>query len=214
MVGIGCGLLGQDDQARRRVLEQPLRRCSPRGSGDGAFERRRAVDRSEKTQVVESLRDTLSEAAAVVVTQQSGLTVAEVTELRRRMRAAGAGFKVTKNRLARLAIAGTKFEGLGPMLTGPTAIALSTDPVAAAKVVVEYAKQNEKLKIVGGAFGSQVLDVDGVKALASLPSLEELRGKIVGILQTPAARMVGVLQAPGGQVARVLAAYARQDEAA
>lgn len=172
------------------------------------------MDRSEKTQVVESLRDTLSEAAAVVVTQQSGLTVAEVTELRRRMRAAGAGFKVTKNRLARLAIAGTKFEGLGPMLTGPTAIALSTDPVAAAKVVVEYAKQNEKLKIVGGAFGSQVLDVDGVKALASLPSLEELRGKIVGILQTPAARMVGVLQAPGGQVARVLAAYARQDEAA
>jgi len=172
------------------------------------------VDRSEKTQVVESLRDTLSEAAAVVVTQQSGLTVAEVTELRRRMRAAGAGFKVTKNRLARLAIAGTKFEGLGPMLTGPTAIALSTDPVAAAKVVVEYAKQNEKLKIVGGAFGSQILDIDGVKALATLPSIEELRGKIVGILQTPAARIVGVLQAPGGQVARVLAAYARQDEAA
>lgn len=172
------------------------------------------MDRSEKTQVVESLRDTLSEAAAVVVTQQSGLTVAEVTELRRRMRAAGAGFKVTKNRLARLAIAGTKFEGLGPMLTGPTAIALSSDPVAAAKVVVEYAKQNEKLKIVGGAFGSQVLDVDGVKALATLPSIEELRGKIVGILQTPAARLVGVLQAPGGQVARVLAAYARQDEAA
>jgi len=172
------------------------------------------VDRSEKTKLVESLRDTLSEAAAVVVTQQSGLTVAEVTELRRRMRAAGAGFKVTKNRLARLAIAGTKFEGLGPMLTGPTAIALSTDPVAAAKVVVEYAKQNEKLKIVGGAFGSQVLDVDGVKSLASLPSIEELRGKIVGILQTPAARIVGVLQAPGGQVARVLAAYARQDEAA
>jgi len=172
------------------------------------------VDRSEKTKLVESLRDTLSEAAAVVVTQQSGLTVAEVTELRRRMRAAGAGFKVTKNRLARLAIAGTKFEGLGPMLTGPTAIALSSDPVAAAKVVVDFAKQNEKLKIVGGAFGSQVLDVDGVKSLASLPSIEELRGKIVGILQTPAARLVGVLQAPGGQVARVLAAYARQDEAA
>jgi len=172
------------------------------------------VDRSEKTKLVESLRDTLSEAAAVVVTQQSGLTVAEVTELRRRMRAAGAGFKVTKNRLARLAIAGTKFEGLGPMLTGPTAIALSSDPVAAAKVVVDFAKQNEKLKIVGGAFGSQILDIDGVKALATLPSIEELRGKIVGILQTPAARLVGVLQAPGGQVARVLAAYARQDEAA
>jgi len=172
------------------------------------------VDRSEKTKLVDSLRDTLSEATSVVVTQQSGLTVAEVTELRRRMRAAGAGFKVTKNRLARLAIAGTKFEGLGDMLTGPTAIALSKDPVAAAKVVVDYAKQNDKLKIVGGAFGSQLLDLDGVKALATLPSLDELRGKIVGILQTPAARMVGVLQAPGGQIARVLAAHARQDEAA
>lgn len=172
------------------------------------------MDRSEKTKLVDSLRDTLSEATSVVVTQQSGLTVAEVTELRRRMRAAGAGFKVTKNRLARLAIAGTKFEGLGPMLTGPTAIALSKDPVAAAKVVVDYAKQNDKLKIVGGAFGNQILDIDGVKTLASLPSIEELRGKIVGILQTPAARIVGVLQAPGGQLARVLAAYARQDEAA
>ncbi|BBK30200.1 LSU ribosomal protein L10P [Stella humosa] len=172
------------------------------------------MDRSEKTKLVDSLRDTLSEATSVVVTQQSGLTVAEVTELRRRMRAAGAGFKVTKNRLARLAIAGTKFEGLGDMLTGPTAIALSKDPVAAAKVIVEYAKQNDKLKIVGGAFGNQILDIDGVKTLASLPSIEELRGKIVGILQTPAARIVGVLQAPGGQLARVLAAYARQDEAA
>jgi large subunit ribosomal protein L10 len=170
------------------------------------------VDRSEKTKVVDSLRDTLSDANCVVVTQQSGLTVAEVTDLRRRMRAAGAGFKVTKNRLARLAIAGTKFEGLGPMLSGPTAIALSKDPVAAAKVIADYAKQNEKLSIVGGAYGGQLLDVNGVKALASLPSLEELRGRIVGMLQTPASRIVGVLQAPGGQVARVLAAYAKQGE--
>ena len=171
------------------------------------------MDRSEKTKAVDSLRDTLSDAVCVVVTQQSGLTVAEVTELRRRMRAAGAGFKVTKNRLARLAIAGTKFEGLGPMLTGPTAIGLSKDPVAAAKVIADFAKQNEKLSIVGGAFGGQLLDVSGVKALASLPSLDELRGKIVGILQTPASRVVGVLQAPGGQMARVLAARARQGEA-
>lgn len=153
----------------------------------------------------------MSEATCVVVTQQSGLTVAEVTELRRRIRAAGAGFRVTKNRLARLALAGTKFESLGPLLTGPTAMALSRDPVAAAKVVVEYANQNEKLKIVGGALNDKLLDQDGVKALAKLPSLEELRGKIVGILQTPAARLVGVLQAPGGQLARVLAARARQE---
>ncbi|MCC7276084.1 MAG: 50S ribosomal protein L10 [Alphaproteobacteria bacterium] len=172
------------------------------------------MDRSEKSKLVDSLRGAMSETTCVVVTQQSGLTVAEVTELRRRMRAAGAGFKVTKNRLARLAIAGTKFESLGPMLKGPTAIALSRDPVAAAKVVVEYANQNEKLKIVGGALNEKLLDQDGVKALAKLPSLDELRGKIVGILQTPASRLVGVLQAPGGQVARVLAAYARQGDAA
>ena len=169
------------------------------------------MDRSEKATLVDSLRGALSDTTCVVVTQQSGLTVAEVTELRRRMRAAGAGFKVTKNRLARLAIAGTKFESLGSMLKGPTAIAMSKDPVAAAKVAVDYANQNDKLQIVGGALGEKLLDKEGVKALARLPSLDELRGKLVGMLQTPAARIVGVLQAPGGQLARVLAARARQE---
>ena len=168
------------------------------------------MDRSEKQQLITSLHETLKKAELVVITQQSGLTVAEVTNLRRQMRQAGAGFKVTKNRLARRALEGTKFEGLSPMFTGPTAIAYSADPVAAAKVAVGYANSNEKLKIVGGAMGSQVLDPNGVKALATLPSLNELRSKLVGMLKTPATRVATVLQAPAGQLARVLGAYAKK----
>ena len=166
------------------------------------------MDRSEKEKLVTSLHETLKKAELVVITQQSGLTVAEVTNLRRQMRQAGAGFKVTKNRLARRALEGTKFEGLGPMFTGPTAIAYSADPIAAAKVAVTYANSNEKLKIIGGAMGGQVLDPSGIKALATLPSLEELRAKIVGALQAPAAKLAAVLQAPAGQLARVFKAYA------
>jgi len=166
------------------------------------------VDRSEKEKLVTSLHETLKKAELVVITQQSGLTVAEVTNLRRQMRQAGAGFKVTKNRLACLALEGTKFEGLKSMFTGPTAIAYSADPIAAAKVAVTYANSNEKLKIVGGAMGSQVLDPNGIKALATLPSLDELRGKIVGLLKAPATKIAGVLQAPAGQLARVFKAFA------
>jgi large subunit ribosomal protein L10 len=163
--------------------------------------------------VVTALHDALSEAVCIVVTKQTGLTVAEVTGLRRQMREAGASFKVTKNTLACLALAGTKFERLSPLFTGPTAIAYSIDPVAAAKVAVEFANKNEKFKVIGGALGAQQLDVEGVKALATMPSLDELRAKLVGLLQTPASRIVGVLQAPGGQLARVLNAYATKDEA-
>jgi large subunit ribosomal protein L10 len=172
------------------------------------------VDRSEKQQLITSLHETLKGAELVVITQQSGLTVAEVTNLRRQMRQAGAGFKVTKNRLARLALEGTKFEGLKPMFTGPTAIAYSPDPISAAKVAVTYANSNDKLKIVGGAMGDQMLDPEGVKALATLPSLDELRAKIIGILTTPATRIAAVLQAPGSQLARVLNAYASKGDAA
>jgi large subunit ribosomal protein L10 len=168
------------------------------------------LDRTQKQELVETLHRSLSGAAAVVVTRQSGMTVAEVTDLRRQMRAAGASFKVTKNRLARLALKGTRFEGLGGLFTGPTAIAYSEDPVAAAKVVSDYANSNNKLVIVGGGIGENLLDEAGIKALAKLPSLTELRGKIAGLLQAPAAKLVGVMQAPGGQVARVLAAYARK----
>ena len=164
--------------------------------------------------MVDSLHRSLSGAAIVVVTRQSGMTVAEVTELRRQVRLAGASFKVTKNRLTRLALKGTRFEGLGDFFTGPTAIAYSEDPVAAAKVVAEYANSNQKLVIVGGGIGEQVLDSEGIKTLAKLPSLDELRGKIAGLLQAPAAKLVGVLQAPAGQLARVLAAQGRKGEAA
>ena len=172
------------------------------------------MERSEKEQLVTSLHETLKKAELVVITQQSGLTVAEVTNLRRQMRQAGAGFKVTKNRLARLALEGTKFEGLKEMFNGPTAIAYSADPIAAAKVAVTYANSNEKLKIVGGSMAGQVLDPNGIKALATLPSLDQLRAKIIGILVTPATRVATVLQAPAAQLARVLKAYASKGDAA
>lgn len=150
----------------------------------------------------------------VVVTHYSGLTVSEMGALRDQMREAGASFKVTKNRLTRLALQGTKFENLEDMFTGPTAIAYSGDPVAPAKVCVNFAKKNDKLVVMGGAFGEEKLDVAGIKIMASLPSLDELRAKIVGMLNTPATRIAGVLQAPAGQVARVLSARGQQDEAA
>lgn len=172
------------------------------------------VDRNQKAELVATLQGYFNEAALVVVTHNKGLTVAETTDLRRKVRAAGAGFKVTKNRLTRLALAGTKFETLTDYFTGPTAIAYSSDPVAAAKVIVDFAKGNDRLAILGAGFAGNVLDVEGVKALATLPSLDELRARLVGMIQTPATRIAGVLQAPGGQIARVLGAYAKKDEAA
>jgi large subunit ribosomal protein L10 len=147
----------------------------------------------------------------VVVTRQVGLTVAEVDDLRNRTRAAGARYKVTKNRLARLALKGTQYEDLDGVFTGPTAVATSLDPVAAAKVVVEFANKNEKLTIVAGSIGGKMLDVEQVKALAKLPSLDELRGKLIGLLQAPAGKIARLLQTPGGQLARVLAARAEKE---
>jgi len=150
----------------------------------------------------------------VVVTRPLGLTVAEATDLRRRMRAAGATFKVAKNRLATLALDGTQFDGIAPLLKGPTALAWSKDPVAVAKAAVEFARTNDKFVVLGGALGSQTLDAAGVKALSELPSLDQLRAKLLGMIQTPGTRIAGILQAPGGQLARVLAAYAKKDEEA
>jgi len=170
------------------------------------------VDRTEKREFVAMLQAVFAGTSMVVVTRNAGLTVADATELRRRMRAAGANFKVAKNRLATLALDGTRFQGVKPLLKGPTALAWSDDPVAVAKTAVEFARTNEKFVILGGALGTQTLDADGVKALASLPSLETLRARLLGLIQTPATRIAAVLQAPGGQVARVLAAYARKDE--
>lgn len=171
------------------------------------------MDRTEKREFVASLAAVFAETSFVLVAQNKGLTVADVSELRRRMRAAGATYKVAKNRLATLALEGTRFDGVKPLLKGPTAIAWSTDPVAVAKTAVEFAKTNDKFVVLGGALGTQTLSADGVKALAELPSLETLRAQLVGLIQTPATRIAGVLQAPGGQVARVLSAYAKKDEA-
>jgi large subunit ribosomal protein L10 len=150
----------------------------------------------------------------MVVAHHVGLTVAESSDLRRQMRDAGAHFKVTKNRLTRLALEGTKFSGLSDLFRGPTAIAYSQDPVAAAKVAVNFAKDNDKLTILGGALEKDILDQDAIKALAMLPSLDEQRAIFVRLLQTPATRIAGVLQAPAGQLARVIGAYGAKDEAA
>jgi large subunit ribosomal protein L10 len=166
------------------------------------------LDRTEKREFVASLATVFAETSMVVVTRNSGMTVAEVTELRRRMRGAGANFKVAKNRLALLALEGTRFDGIKPLLTGPTALAWSRDAVAVAKTAVEFARTNEKFVVLGGSLGSQTLDAAGIKALSELPSLETLRAGLLGMLNTPATRIAGILQAPGGQLARVLAAYA------
>ena len=172
------------------------------------------MDRTEKREFVASLAAVFAETSMVVVTRNSGLTVAEVTALRRRMREAGANFKVAKNRLALLALEGTKFDGIKPLLTGPTALAWSRDAVAVSKAAVEFARTNEKFAVLGGALGTQTLDAAGIKALSELPSLDALRAKLLGLIAAPATRIAGILQAPGGQLARVLAAYAKKDEAA
>ena len=172
------------------------------------------MKRTEKEDLVASMHKTFGESTLMVVTHYSGLSVAEMTDLRGQMREAGASFKVTKNRLTRLALKGTKFENVADLFLGPTAVAYSEDPVAAARVVVDYGKRNEKLVVLGGALDDRPLDVDGIKALASLPSLDALRAKLLGMLNTPATRIAGVLQAPAGQLARVVGAHAAKGEAA
>lgn len=172
------------------------------------------MERAEKDALVSTLNGVFSDAGVVVVTHYSGLNVAELSELRRDMAEAGASFRVTKNRLAKRALEGTPASEITDLFTGPTAIGVSDDPVAAPRILAKFAKANEKLIIRGGIMGDTVLDETGVKALADLPSLDELRGKIVGMLNTPATRIAGVLAAPGGQVARVIAAKAEQGDAA
>lgn len=172
------------------------------------------MDRTEKRAFVEFLANVFGSTSMVVVTQNKGLTVAEVTELRRRVLKAGATYKVAKNRLALRALDGTQFDGIAPLLKGPTALAWADDPVAVAKTIVEFAKTNDRLEVLGGALGTQTLNADGVKALAELPSLDELRAKLVGMIQTPATRIAGITQAPAGQLARVFGAYAKSGEAA
>jgi large subunit ribosomal protein L10 len=153
----------------------------------------------------------VSAASVVLVAHYKGLTVAEITDLRGKMRQSGAGFKVTKNKLTQLALKSTPFEQLSKMFVGPTAIAYSSDPVAVAKVLAEFAKANEKLVLLGGAFGERLLDAKDVMALSKMPSLDELRAKIVALIQTPARRIATIVQAPAGQIARVIGAHSRKD---
>jgi large subunit ribosomal protein L10 len=171
------------------------------------------MDRDQKSAAVAELNRTFTESGVVVVTRNLGLSVTQATALRVKMRDAGASYKVAKNRLARIAAEGTSYTSLSDLLKGPTALSSSTDPVAAAKAVVEFAKTNDKIEIVGGAMGSTVLDVNGVKALAELPSLDELRAKLVGLIQAPAQKLASVTQAPAAQLARVFGAYAAKDAA-
>ncbi|MGH7083614.1 MAG: 50S ribosomal protein L10 [Acetobacteraceae bacterium] len=166
------------------------------------------MNRTEKQAFVASLATIFQATEMVVVSRNRGLTVAEASDLRRRMRAAGATYRVAKNRLAVRALAGTRFTGLAPLLKGPTAFAWSADPVAVAKVAVGFAKANDRFIVVGGALGARALDTKAVEALAELPSLEALRAQLAGLLRMPAQQLATVLAAPAGQLARVFSAYA------
>jgi large subunit ribosomal protein L10 len=174
------------------------------------------VDRETKKEQIAALGEVFKTTKVVVVAQYSGLTVAQMQTLRRQMKLAGASVKVAKNRLAKLALEGSDVASIGPLLKGPTLIAFSGDPVAAPKVAVDFAKTNERFVIIGGAMGTTSLDPNGVKALAALPSLDELRAKIVGLIQAPATKIAQVVNAPAAKLARVVQAYASKtgDEAA
>ena len=168
------------------------------------------MNRAQKVEEVDVLHKTFEETESVVITHYSGLTVDQITDLRVKMRANGANLKVAKNRLAQRALKGTRYEGLAELLKGPVALATSQDAVAAAKVAYEFSKGNDKLVILGGALGDKMLDVSGIEALAKLPSLDEIRAKLLALFQTPATRIATVLQAPASQLARVTDAYAKK----
>ncbi|MFN8828804.1 MAG: 50S ribosomal protein L10 [Labrys sp. (in: a-proteobacteria)] len=172
------------------------------------------MDRAEKQAMIGTLQGVFQTSAVVVVAHYSGLTVAQMQKLRREMKAAGATVKVAKNRLAKIALDGTDVATIAPLLKGPTLIAYSSDPVAAPKVAVDFAKAHDKFVILGGAMGKTSLNQDGVKALATMPSLDELRAKIVGLINAPATKIAQVVNAPAAKLARVFGAYAKRDEAA
>lgn len=171
------------------------------------------MDRSQKADSVAQLSEIFAQSGVVVITRNLGLSVAQSTELRSKMRDAGASYKVAKNRLAKLALKDTDYAGLDEYLTGPTALGYSADPVATAKAVVEFAKTTDKIEIVGGSMGATKLDEAGVKALASMPSLDELRGKIVGLVNAPATKVVQLVNAPASKLARVFGAYGAKEAA-
>jgi large subunit ribosomal protein L10 len=168
------------------------------------------MDRNEKADLVAELKQVFAETSVVVITRNLGLSVAQATDLRLRMRDAGAQFKVAKNRLALIALDGTQYQPIGDLLKGPTAIATSLDPVAAAKVATDFAKTTDKFEVLGGAMGSTVLDVNGITALAELPSLDQLRATLVGLIQAPASKIARTVSEPGAMLARVFGAYAAE----
>jgi large subunit ribosomal protein L10 len=171
------------------------------------------MDRSEKADLVDELKRVFTETSVIVVTRNHGLSVAQSTDLRLKMRDAGAQYKVAKNRLALIALEETRYKPIGDLLKGPTALATSTDPVAAAKIAVDFAKTNDKLEIVGGAMGDTLLDVNGIKSLAALPSLDELRATVIGLIQAPASKIARTVAEPGAQLARIFAAYGAKEAA-
>lgn len=172
------------------------------------------MDRAQKEELVSSLNTVFQDTNIVVVAHYAGLTVSQMTDLRRQVKAVGGQVRVAKNRLVKRALEGTDAAGISDLFQGPTLVAYADDPVSVPKVAVAFAKENEQLVILGGAMGDVVLDEAGVKSLAALPSLDELRGKLVGLLQAPAGQIARVLNAPGGQLARVVSAYSTKDEAA
>ena len=172
------------------------------------------MERAAKRELASTLNGVFSSTSVVVVAHYSGLTVADMQKLRSQMKQAGATVKVAKNRIAKIALEGTDVASISGLLKGPTLIAYSSDPVAAAKVAVDFAKGNEKLVILGGAMGQTSLSVDSVRALATMPSLDELRARIVGLVQAPATKVAQLVNAPAAKLARVFGAYAKRDEAA
>jgi len=172
------------------------------------------VDRAAKSELVTTLHNVFKDTGLVVVAHYAGMTVSQMTDYRQQVKEAGGAVKVAKNRLAKLAVKDTSYDSISDLFKGPTCLAYSKDPIAAAKISVTYAKGNEKLIILGGAMGETVLDASGVEALAKLPSLDELRGKLVGLLQAPATKVAGVVQAPAAQLARVFSAYGSKEDAA
>ncbi len=172
------------------------------------------MERAEKQEFIGFLQEVFTTTGVVVVAHYSGLTVAQMQNLCKQMKQAGATVKVAKNRLAKIALDGTDVASIAPLMKGPTLIAYSSDPVAAPKVAVDFAKAHDKFVILGGAMGKTSLDQNGVKALATLPSLDELRAKLIGLIQAPATKIAQVVNAPAAKLARVFGAYAKQDEAA
>ena len=172
------------------------------------------MDRAAKSELVSTLHGVFQDTGVVVVAHYAGMTVAQLTDYRKRVKEAGGKVKVAKNRLAKLALKDTPYAGISDLFKGPTVLAFSKDPIAAAKIAVTFAKGNDKLVILGGAMGSTVLDAGGIKALADLPSLDELRAKLIGLLNAPATKIARTIKEPGAKLARVVQAKASQGEAA